>query len=158
MVRFGYNNSAGGENPSQGAHWKLSKETVEKRANKMRGRKLTDEHRKKLSVSHKGQSGWLKGKTLSEETKNKISQSLKEWNKNNISPNKGRKYKKSEHAIIRTSQGHYKKVICIETQEIFKSLQFASKAKNIDNSSLSKVCRGKRQTAGGFHWRYFNEN
>lgn len=155
--KFGYNNSIGGENPSQGAHWKLSKEVIEKRASKMRGRKLTEEHRKKLSDSHKGHSSCLKGKTLSEETKNKISQSLKEWNRNNVSPNKGRKYKKSEYAIMRTSEGHYKKIICIETEEIFDSLQMASKLKNIDGSSLSKVCRGKRQTAGGFHWRYFNE-
>ena len=58
---------------------------------------------------------------------------------------------------MRTSEGHYKKIICIETEEIFDSLQMASKLKNIDSSSLSKVCRGKRQTAGGFHWRYFNE-
>ena len=151
---FGYNKSIGGESSVKGAHWSLSKESVEKRAKQLRGRKFTEEHKKKLSESHKGQVCHMKGKTMPLETRKKISESLKKWNSENISPSKGRKYKKSEYAILRTSQGHYKKIICLETKEIFDSIKTASEKTKIDSSSLSKVCKGKRETAGGYHWEY----
>ena len=65
---FGYNKSSGGESSVRGLHWHQSKETIEKRAQKMRGRKLTQEQRKKLSESHKGQVSHNKGKTIPKET------------------------------------------------------------------------------------------
>lgn len=48
-------------------------------------------------------------------------------------------------------------VICIETGEIFESASDA--ARNINGTSQSKinmVCNGKRNTCGGYHWRYVN--
>ena len=65
------------------------------------------------------------GKTHSQETKNKISQS---------------KYKDKI------------KVICIETGAEYESASDAMKQTGIDRSSISKVCRGLANTAGGFHW------
>ena len=50
-----------------------------------------------------------------------------------------------------------KKVLCIETGVIYNSITSASQATNIDNGSISKVCHNKRKTAGGFHWRFYNE-
>ena len=47
-----------------------------------------------------------------------------------------------------------RKVICIETNKEYKSLTEASNEANIDESSISKCCRGKRKTAGGLHWKY----
>ena len=43
----------------------------------LRGRKLSDEHRKKLSESHKGKPSWNTGKNLSEEHKRKLSAARK---------------------------------------------------------------------------------
>jgi len=34
----------------------------------------------------------------------------------------------------------------------------AKKVLNIDNSSISAVCRGKRKTAGGYIWKYADDN
>ena len=50
-----------------------------------------------------------------------------------------------------------KKVICVETEVIYKNITSAAQETNIDGSSIGRVCSGKRKTAGGFHWRYYNE-
>ena len=50
-----------------------------------------------------------------------------------------------------------KKVQCIETQEIFDSIKEASKAVGVDSSSIIKACKGKRKTAGGYHWAYYEQ-
>jgi len=54
-----------------------------------------------------------------------------------------------------------KKVLCIETNEIFPSATKAGQKYGIDNSSISKVCRGQRNYAGNhpdtgipLHWKY----
>ena len=47
-----------------------------------------------------------------------------------------------------------KEVVCIETGEVFSSIRQASKSINVDPSSITKCCKGKRKTAGGYHWQY----
>lgn len=47
--------------------------------------------------------------------------------------------------------------INIETNEIiiiYDSIALASRENNCDSSAIAKVCRGKRQTCGGFRWKY----
>lgn len=51
--------------------------------------------------------------------------------------------------------GH--QVICIETGEVFESLKVASEKYNIDGSNISACCRGKRTTAGEYHWMYHED-
>ena len=68
----------------------------------------------------------------------------------------GRKLSK-EH-IINSAIGHYKKIQCIETGIIYDSLKEVSKKFNIDNGALTKVCKGQRNTAGGYHWKYVDED
>lgn len=48
-----------------------------------------------------------------------------------------------------------KKVICIETGEIFNSISKAAKSINKCAETISSVCRGKSETAGGYHWAYY---
>lgn len=55
-----------------------------------------------------------------------------------------------------TRQKLSKRVLCIETQEVFNSIKDAQKIKNI--SHISACCNGKRKTAGGHHWKFYNEN
>ena len=50
-----------------------------------------------------------------------------------------------------------KSVICIELNKIYDSISQASKNLNISNSSISAVCKGKRKTAGGYHWKFYKE-
>ena len=114
----------------------------------------TPEQRKRISEALKGKTSHQKGKPISEETKAKISNTLKKWNAEHESPNKGRKYKKTKEAILATSRGHYKPVVCIETGIIYESIMAAETLTKTDGSSISAVCKGKRKTAGGYHWRY----
>ena len=90
-------------------------------------------------------------KQHSEETKQKISNSLKGMFAGERNPMYGK-----TTAIA-------KKVLCIETNEVFPSATKASQKYNIDNSSISKVCRGIRKSAGlhpdtkqPLHWKYIN--
>lgn len=47
-----------------------------------------------------------------------------------------------------------KKVMCIETGEIFESVREAAEAKKIWQSSISYASNGRYKVAGGFHWRF----
>jgi hypothetical protein len=47
-----------------------------------------------------------------------------------------------------------KKVMCLETSEIFTSISQASKELNIYKESISKVCRGERLKAGGKTFKF----
>ena len=151
---YGYNKSFGGESTVKGLHWSVSRESVERRAEKIRGRKLTEEHRKKLSDSHKGKISYKRDLPMPEETRIKISNSLKKWNAEHESPAKGKTRKRAQWEIEKVSRGHYKPVVCLETGIIYESITHAAKSNKIDSSSLSKVCKGLRETAGGYHWRY----
>lgn len=48
----------------------------------------------------------------------------------------------------------YKKVKCLNTNIIYKSILDASIKLNVDRSSISKVCRGKRNDVNGFKFEY----
>lgn len=50
-----------------------------------------------------------------------------------------------------------KPVICIETGIRYYGAQAAADATGIQRSSIGRVCRGNQKTAGGYHWRYANE-
>lgn len=48
----------------------------------------------------------------------------------------------------------WKKVMCIETNSIYKSITDASNHIGIDGHGISDCCKGKQKTAGGYTWRY----
>lgn len=97
----------------------------------------------------------------SETTKQLISQKNKgkirdeEFKKRLSEVHKGKP--KSEEFCQNLSDIHSIAVICIETKEIYKSATFAGKELGIDNSTISKCCRGDNNEAGGFHWMFANE-
>lgn len=70
------------------------------------------------------------GKTLTEEHKSKISESCK-----------GRKV-----------QG--KAVLCVELNKVYLSVMDAERETGIPNANIVAACKGKRKTAGGYHWQY----
>lgn len=51
-----------------------------------------------------------------------------------------------------------KKIICLETKQIYPSARIAGQELHIDESCIRKVCRGDRASAGGYHWEDYDEN
>lgn len=122
-------------------HRKMS-ELTRGENNPMYGRKLTEEHKRKLKeglakVKFVGKSGAdnpMYGKHLSEEIKKRLSEQ--------------RMGEKNVRA---------RKVLCVETQKIYGSLREAYRHTGIKHGSISSACLGKSKTAGGFHWEYVKE-
>ena len=110
-IKYGYNQSLGGENTAYGCRWKLTEET-----------------KRKLSKIKKGKPTWNKGKHC--------------W---------------SDEQKKRIGEKQNRKVICIETKIVFQSLNEAEKITGVKYQGISRVCRGGRKTAGGYHWEYYDE-
>lgn len=47
-----------------------------------------------------------------------------------------------------------KKVLCLETGEVFESVRDAQRSTGIFQCNISYACNGKRKTAGSFHWKF----
>lgn len=91
------------------------------------------EHRKMDSMSKRNAEAH-KGKKHSEETKRKMSEARK------------------GKFINRKDQS--KKVLCVETGEVFDSTREAERKTGASYGKISRVCRGERKTTGGFHWKF----
>lgn len=50
-----------------------------------------------------------------------------------------------------------KKVINLDTGEIFNSITDACNKYNLKNTHVSRVCRGKRKRTGGYRWAYYDD-
>lgn len=124
-----------------------------------KGKKLSKETKRKLSEAHKGQRPWMKGRHHSEETKRKLSEINKgkkmsyEAKRKLSETNKGRR--PSDKTIKASIKANSKRVLCIETRELFESIKQAEEKYKIHN--VCNACNGKRKTAGGYHWKYVEE-
>lgn len=172
--QYGYNVANGGNTTGT-----VSEATKKKISKTLKGFEFSDERRKNISINtrkamanpeirkkiseaNKGRTGWNKGIALSEETKKKMSESRK----GNIPWNKGKKglQKHTEEwktqASLRMKKIMKEKqipIICVETEEIFESQCEASKTKNINQGNINSCLNGKRNVAGGYHWKYKDE-
>lgn len=156
IKRFDSSNSNKGYNVSKGGKSNngvpCSEKTKEKisiankgKNNGFFGKKHTKEELSKISEASKKM--WQK-----EEHRDKIIKILnkykKDFKKGNIPWNKGMK-----GFIIPSNM---RKVICIETGEVFCSIKEAEKSKKTSN--ISACCIGTHKTAGGYHWQYYEIN
>lgn len=62
--------------------------------------------------------------------------------------------KKEAKPMGRANNGISKPVRCIETGEVFSSGKEAAEVMGLDPSHISKVCRGKAKTTGGYHFEF----
>lgn len=122
-----------------------SKETRKKMSEWQIGKKLSQEHKNKISNSIKGDKHPLYGKSHSEETRKKISKSLKGKRTGSDSPVS-------------------KKIICITTGDIFNCLREAGELYNIKcYGGITNVCKHKRKTCGKLadgtplEWMYYED-
>lgn len=138
-----YNISNGGKgNP--GYHHTHTEEAKRKIREDSLGRHHTEETKKKLSDTRKGDRNPMYGKHPSEETRRKLSESRK-----------GRKH--IHHNVKRNRTGTYRKrVMCVETGKIYESVTKAAEDTDWSISYISSVCNGDRDTTGGYHWVYID--
>ena len=97
----------------------------------------TEESKQKISKSKKGSISWNKGKTgvYSEETLKNMSEAKK-----------GKMVGRKNHKSI--------PILCIETGEIFESINLASKKFNCSESNIRRVLKGKQNKCANMHWKY----
>ena len=129
------------------------------------GKKATEETKKKMSESHKGIFKGDKhplygkygkespnyGRKNTEETKEKISESRREYYEQN-----------GTEMLKRGNNPNARKVICLETNEVFGCI--ADAKEKYGNIDISGCCRGKQKSAGKhpvtkqkLHWMYYDE-
>lgn len=125
---------SGVNSPNYGKHYTMPEETKEKLRQSHLGKKASEEARKKMSESRKGEKNHMFGKKHSLETCKKISK--------NHADVKG---KNNPRSIP---------VVCVETGELFWGAKEAQNVLGINKASIAKCCKGKQKTAGGYHWKY----
>ena len=138
----GYNLSDGGEGQSGFKHSEETKKKISEnqkgRTSPNKGKKFSEEHKRKLSEAKKGKST----KAIFTDEVKEILRQQKIGDKN---PMYGKKPANS------------KKIINLDTMEIYNDMHEAMNKTGIAYQNISKVCRGIRKTAGGFRWQYYDE-
>lgn len=106
---------------------------------------MSEETRRKVSIANKGRPSWIKGKHHSEETKRKLSIA-----------NKGRKLSATaiEHSIKARQKPIEQYTEFGEFVGRYDSTRQAAKAIGICPQAITACLRGRRETSGGFKWRY----
>ena len=97
----------------------------------------TQEVRNKISAAVSGEKHPCYGEHLSELTRKRISESEKGTKKPSI-------------AVLKSIP-----VFCVETGLIYPSAKIAAEETNIERTGITQVVKGKKQTAGGYHWQYY---
>ena len=144
-TRFGYNIENGGN--CVGTHSEETKKKISeaqmgeknhnyRKPSPLKGKKHTQEQIEKNRIAHIGQPSYWKGKHLPGEMVEKLKKPKTETHKKHLSEAKSIP------------------VICTETGEWFPSGKAAADEKGISRGSIAYVVKGKRNTAGGLHWKY----
>ena len=92
---------------------------------------------------------------INHKDENKLNNSVNnlEWCDRKYNINYGTGMERSTETQRKTSKLN-KRVLCVETGIIYFSAQEAKRQTGIDNGSISRVCNGKQNVAGGYHWKY----
>ena len=145
---YGYNISTGG---GGSAGYKMTQEQKQKVSERFKGIPRTEEVKKKISETEKG-------KIVSQSTREKISKAnlgkkISEKQKNQLSKRMiGNTYNCGIQRNKKYAGSVSKKIMCVETGEVFCSIHEASNKLNINRGNLSSSINGRRKTAGGYSW------
>lgn len=149
--KFGYNIKNGGSN---GAHSEETKKKIGQSNHiSQQGKHWSESQREKISKKFLGEGNPFYGHHHSEETKKKISENRKGKRVGKDHPMYGKKHTKEElEKMSKNRQGKGgKRIICINTGEIFETMMDAARWCGLKNSSsIGQVCNktGKQKTAG----------
>ena len=132
-IENGYNIQKGGNN------YQITDETKRKisETKKSQNRHMSEEMKKKLSILYSGENNPFFGRKHTEETKEKMRKNHKNFSGGN-SP-------------------HAKKVICLETGQIFPSATEAAEFCHRSRSAINNCVSGRTNSAGSYHWKRYEE-
>lgn len=85
-----------------------------------------------------------------------------EWCDYNYNNNYGQRKEKvsktrSKRTKLQNQRDYGVKIRCVETGEIFDSQTQAAEKYGLDQGNISRVCRGKAKTTGGYHFEFVRE-
>lgn len=115
---------------------------------------MTDEERQHR-ITH-NLTGHRVGYAMSEETKAKLRDKNlgKKQSPETIEKRKQTMLEKKRNGYRQDNSSHMKRVKCIETNEVFKSVRDAAENIGVDPSSVSSMLKGRQKTVKGFHFEY----
>ena len=151
--KYGYNIENGRKCASS-----IAEQTKKQISNKLKGIVRNQEFKNKISCANKKR--WIE---KSNEEKEKEIERLKNLNIGRTPWNKGKKglqkhteewKKQASERMKKYNEKNMKKVLCVETNIIYNSLNEASRILNISQGNISMCLCGKRNIAGGYHWQY----
>lgn len=99
-----------------------------------KGKVLSEQHKINIGISCSGEKNGMYGKNHNEETKKKISL-----------------------AVSGRNSGKAKRVICLETNQIFDTATEASNYFGVHRNTISQCCLGKIKTVKDKHFEYLQE-
>lgn len=164
---FGYNKRRGGSNGKLNytSKQKISEKTKGE-LNPMYGKKHTEESKQKISQELKGKYSGEKsvhyGKKHSEERRQKQSERQKVSMLGESNPMYGKKHKDETRKLFsqqrKGNTNSAKKVVCINTGEIFNSAKEAAQYFGLVHGSITRVCRGERPSIKGYKFEYVEKD
>ena len=80
-----------------------------------------------------------------------------EWMTHKDNLNYGSRAEKARMKMQGKNSSRSKKVRCVEKNVIYEALREAERQLGIPATNISKACKGKIKTAGGYHWKYVEE-
>ena len=127
------------------------------------GHKHSEETKIKISKNNywRGREGINKGKKFSKEWKQKLSDAKKGkpthivYNERVIGLLREQKLG-SKNPMYGKTPANARKVINLDTLEIYDNMHDVTKKTGIAYQNISKVCRGLRNKAGNFRWSYYD--
>ena len=152
--KHGYNMTDGGGG-IRGHHF--SEEVRKKMSVSHKGQPVSEEQRQKMRLAKSGEKHHQWGKPIPEETKSKISNTLKGDGCFWFGKNRSQAVK---DAISRANKGkapcNRRAVRCVETGKVYESIRSAAIAVGKSAATLSEA-RKYGKTCGGYHWEYCEE-
>ena len=163
-VKFGYNIDNGGNcigkrsdatrqkisESKKSKKFKHSEETKMKISEINKGRPASEKQKRIASELNKGSKNYFYGKSFSGELNGMYGKTHTKEVKD--------KLRKLRTGILDDKHASAKKVLCIETGIVYGSISLATKATGISGSNIYRSNKNKNFTAGGFHWKYLEEN
>lgn len=147
-----YNVSNGGQS-SLKTYPEEVKKVISQKA-KAQWERMTDEE-KKYRVEH-NLKGPQKGHLVSAETRKKLRDKNlgKKQSAETINKRKQTIIEKKKNGYVQTNAGHRKKIVCVETREIFDSVKEAGERLNVNPSNISNVLKGRQKSVKGHRFEY----